>query len=91
MLNAKIFGSVQEQKEFFPTGCRSQNFVVEKIVDGRGLQQKLLFQDKNELLLVLHKKRLLDLTPLVELFLLTTFVFFECKVLPDIHWIKHKW
>ena len=54
MLNAKIFGSVQEQKEFFPTGCRSQNFVVEKIVDGRGLQQKLLFQDKNELLLVLH-------------------------------------
>ena len=28
---------------------------------------------------------------LLELFLLTTFVFFECKALPDIHWVKHKW
>ena len=91
MLDIKTFRSVQVQKEFFLTGHRSQIFVVKKIVDGKGLQQKLLFQDKNEPLPALWRKRMLRLMSLLELFVLTTFVFFEYKALPDFHWVKHKW
>ena len=63
---------------------------MKKIVAGKGLQHKLLFEKKNKLLPVARKKELLRIMSLLELFFLTTFVFFQLKVLLDIRWGKHK-
>ena len=52
--------SLQAQKEFFQKGQRSQNFVVKNVVAGRGLQQNMLFDEKNTLLPVPRKKELVS-------------------------------
>ena len=91
MLDIQTMGSVQAQKEFFLTDHSSQNCVVKKIVVGKGLQQKLLFVEKNELLPVPWKKKMLSLVSLLKVFLLTTLFFFKRKILPEIHLVKHKW
>ena len=83
--------SLLTQKEFFRKGHKTQNFVVKIIIAGEGLQQILLFQEKNKLLPVLRKKELLRFLSFFQYFLLTSFVFVPFKVIPDICWPKHKW
>ena len=63
---------------------------MKKIVDGRGLQQKMLLREKSKLLPVTRKKELLCFMSLLELFFLTAFDFLNREVIPDFQWVKHK-